>query len=142
VELIRVCSATPGGGDITPALTFATTQLGPRAPTDPKFLEDLEQTMALLIFPHTDLNPPLAALLHPDLRRAVARDVNQAILKHQSERREAAIRKLVKMRAWAENTARENSKSIPDRIDLGLYGDDPDPYDKIHENGHEAMITT
>src|SRR2546429_5534923 len=54
VELIRTCTSTPGG-DITPALTFATTQLAPRAPTKKEFLEDLERTMALLIFPPDNL---------------------------------------------------------------------------------------
>lgn len=88
--------------------------------------------MALLIFPHNDLEPQLAAILHPDLRRDVADDVNKAILQRQSERREAAIRQLVKLRAWAENTARADKKALPDRISLGLHGDEGD--------GHEPML--
>ncbi|KAK1989269.1 ran binding protein in the microtubule-organising centre [Colletotrichum cereale] len=130
VELIRSCTNTPGG-DITPALTFATNHLGPRAPTDSRFLKDLEETMALLIFPHNDLEPQLAAILHPDLRRDVADDVNKAILQRQSERREAAIRQLVKMRAWAESTARAEKRALPDRIGLGLNGDDNDGHDQM-----------
>jgi hypothetical protein len=51
------------GGDIRPALKFATEQLGPRAPTNRKFLGDLEKTMALLMFPSDSLEPELAALL-------------------------------------------------------------------------------
>ena len=43
VELIRTCTASPGG-DITPALEFATAMLGPRAAQDEQFLEDLEKT--------------------------------------------------------------------------------------------------
>ncbi|KOS20626.1 Glucose-induced degradation protein 8 -like protein [Escovopsis weberi] len=107
LELIRSCNAADG--DITPALTFATEQLGPRASTSPKFLEDLEQTMALLLFPPENLQPQLAALLNPDLRRDAADKVNRAILERQSARREAAIRHLVKMRAWAESTARKTA---------------------------------
>lgn len=143
VELIRSCNAS--GGDIAPALKFATEQLGPRAPTNPKFLEDLERTMALLLFPSDSLEPRLSALLHPDLRREVADKVNRAILKRQSHRREAAIRQLVKMRVWAENTARDKGKSLPDRLDIGLNGEDADGPSRrsVHgENGHEPMITT
>lgn len=141
VELIRTCNSTPGG-DITPALTFATQQLAPRAPTSPEFLEDLERTMALLVFPPDNLEPQLAVLLHPDLRRDVADKVNKAILTCQNQRRDAAIRNLVRLRAWAENTARENKKDLPARIELGLDGDDAEPRtDDSHTNGHEPMIT-
>lgn len=142
MELIRVCNS--GGGDISPALKFATEQLGPRAPTNPKFLEDLERTMALLLFPADSLEPRLAALLHPDLRREVADDVNRAILERQSQRREAAIRQLVRMRVWAEHAARDKGKSIPDHIDIGLNSEDSDSPSQSaqSDNDHEPMITT
>lgn len=150
VELIRKCN-TSVDGDIGPALKFATEQLGPRAPTDPKFLEDLEKTMALLLFPPETLEPQLAALLNPDLRRDAADSVNRAILERQSSRREAAIRQLVRMRAWAEHAAREQGASLPQRLDIGLKGDDGDGNSRRHTpshslshsgNGHEAMMTT
>jgi len=137
VELIRTCNSTPHG-DITPALTFATTQLAPRASTNPEFLQDLERTMALLVFDKDSLEPQLAALLHPDLRRSVADRVNKAILTSQNQRRDAAIRSLVRLRAWAENTARDRKKDLPARIELGLDSEDKDD---IQENGHEPMIT-
>ncbi|KAI5861608.1 CTLH/CRA C-terminal to lish motif domain-containing protein [Durotheca rogersii] len=135
VELIRKCNAQPGG-DIEPALEFAQTQLGPKAPRTPQFLEDLEKTMSLLVFDHNNLDPSLAALLEPSLRREVADKVNKAILQRQQQRRDAAIQNLVQMRAWSEDTVRkEGKKELPARIDLGLDGDDT-------ENGHEPMITT
>lgn len=136
VELIRTCNATPGG-DITPALTFATTQLAPRAPTKKEFMEDLERTMALLVFPSDTLEPPLAALLKPTLRRDVADQVNKALLSSQHQDRNARIRNLVRLRAWAEDTARQSKKDLPTRIDLGLDGEEADE----QENGHEPMIT-
>ncbi|OAA51064.1 CTLH domain-containing protein [Beauveria brongniartii RCEF 3172] len=139
VELIRGCNAT--GGDISPALKFATEQLGPRAPTNPQFLEELEKTMALLLFPPETLEPQLAALLKPDLRRDAADKVNRAILERQSTRREAAIRQLVKMRAWAESAARNRGVSLPDRLDVGLNADDTDRRQANPENGHEPMLT-
>jgi hypothetical protein len=137
VELIRTCNATPGG-DITPALNFATAQLAPRAPTNKEFMEDLERTMALLVFPSDSLEPPLAALLQPGLRQSVADRVNKAILACQNQRRDAAIRSLVRLRAWAENTAREAKRDLPPTIELGLDGDERH---EAHENGHEPMIT-
>jgi hypothetical protein len=99
-------------------------------------MEDLERTMALLVFPSENLEPPLAELLQPGLRQTVADRVNKAVLTCQNQRRNAAIRNLVRLRAWAENTARESKKDIPARMELGLD-------DKIdaHENGHEAMVT-
>lgn len=127
VELIRTCTTTPNA-DIMPALTFATTHLAPRAPTNPEFLEDLERTMALLIFPPDNLAPPLAALLDPSLRKDVAKRVNEAILSSQGERPNAKVIGLVKLRTWAEQKAREAKKDLPEHIELGL---DPDP------TGHE-----
>ncbi|KAI9835785.1 MAG: hypothetical protein M1837_003669 [Sclerophora amabilis] len=119
VELIRTCTSSPNG-DITPALTFATTQLAPRAPTNPAFLEDLERTMALLIFPPDNLAPSLAALLDPNLRKSVANSVNEAILVNQGARREARIRNIVRLRTWAEQKARESKKDLPVKLYLGL----------------------
>ncbi|KAK0627799.1 CTLH/CRA C-terminal to lish motif domain-containing protein [Immersiella caudata] len=134
VELIRQCN----GGDINPALDFATKKLAPRAAMNADFLKDLEKTMALIIFPHDNLAPELDALLKSDLRQITATKVNEAILERQARRREAAIRELVKMRAWAETSARLKKKDLPGRIDLGLYGED----NEYNENGHEPMITT
>lgn len=119
IELIR--KGIPSeDGDISVALSFATTQLAPRAPTNPEFLDDLEKTMALLIFPPENLTPPLAALLDPKLRQTIATRVNEAILHNQNMQREAKIRKLIRLRAWAEQKARDAKKPLPDRLPLGL----------------------
>lgn len=131
VELIRSCTSA-SDADFTPALEFATTQLAPRAPTNPQFLEDLERTLALLIFPPDNLAPSLAPLLHPDLRKEIATSVNEAILQSQGARKEARLRNLVKLRAWAELKARESKKNIPDKLDLGLMGDGNGSNDPAH----------
>ena len=65
----------------------------------------------------------LSELVDPSLRRKVAKDVNEAILQSQGERREANIRYLVRARAWAERLAREKKIDLPDRLSLGLDGD-------------------
>lgn len=122
VELIRNCTSTPDG-DISPALEFATVQLAPRAPTNPQFLEDLERTLALLIFPADKLSQSLASLLDPGLRKDIALQVNEAILQSMGARKEARLRNLVKLRAFAENKARETKKDIPEKLDIGLVGD-------------------
>ncbi|KAI2619192.1 CTLH/CRA C-terminal to lish motif domain-containing protein [Hypoxylon sp. NC1633] len=141
LQLVELIRKSQPGGDIGPALEFAQTQLGPKAPRTPQFLEDLEKTMSLLVFDHDTLDPSLSALLRPDLRREVAEKVNEAILESQNQRRDAAICHLVQMRAWSEETVRkEGKKDLPPRIDLGLDGDDSDKHGA--ENGHEPMITT
>ncbi|EEQ83248.1 CTLH domain-containing protein [Blastomyces dermatitidis ER-3] len=128
VELIRTSTSTPNG-DITPALDFATSHLAPRAPTNPQFLEDLERTLSLLIFPSDNLAPSLAALLDPELRKNIANHVNEAILHSQGARREARLRNLVKLRSWAEQKAREAKKDLPEKIDIGLEQDRNDSND-------------
>lgn len=124
IELIRAIVSAPGPPStsaFTPALEFATAQLAPRAPTSPTFQRDLEQTMALLIFPPEKLTPQLKALLDPALRQTVATAVNEAILSSQGERREARIRSLVRLRAWAEQKAREAKLDLPyGRLSVGL----------------------
>jgi hypothetical protein len=134
VELIREAN----GGDPTAAITFATENLGPRAAANREFLNDLEQTMSLIIFPLDKLKPELAKLLSPDLRRNTATEVNEAMLLRQNQRREAAIRQLVRMRAWAETSARSKKKDLPESIELGLNADNAES----GESGLEPMITT
>ncbi|MCJ1404863.1 hypothetical protein MMC11_008089 [Xylographa trunciseda] len=145
IELIRSCTVTPDG-DITPALTFATTHLAPRAPTSPEFLQDLEQTMALLIFPPDNLAPPLAALLDTKLRKDVAKRVNEAILQSNGERTRSKLLELVRTRAWAEQKARDAKKDIPDRIDIGLDpendGRDLEGDSVMHGNGEAGSTVT
>ena len=127
IQLIRKATDTPNA-DITAALDFATTHLAPRAPTRPEFLEDLERTMALLIFDRDKLEPPLAALLDPALRQEIAREVNQALLKSESGRTRTILHELVNHRSWAYQKAKEAKKEIPDPLELG--------FNPIH-SGHE-----
>lgn len=97
--------------------------------------------MALLIFPSDNLEPKLARLLHPDLRKSVADRVNKAILSSQGQRRDAAIRTLVRLRAWAEEKARESKKDIPAQLNLGLDADMENDGNEYQENGHDTMVT-
>lgn len=118
IELIRDCTSSPDG-DIGPALAFATTHLAPRAPENPKFLHDLERTMALLCFSPEGLAPPLAELVDPALRRNVASKVNEAILESEAWMKEAKIRDLIRLRGWTDQRIRAEKRDLAP-LDLGL----------------------
>lgn len=145
IELIRTCTTTSPNADITPALKFATSQLAPRASTSKDFLEDLERTMALLVFPTDNLTPQMSELLKPSLRWEVADRVNQAILRRQGQSVEAKIKEWVRARAWAEKEAKLAHKDIPANLKLVLDGDDEEGSemdDGMNGNGDvDAMIT-
>lgn len=83
----------------------------------------------------------LSELVDPSLRRKVAKDVNEAILQSQGERREANIRYLVRARAWAEHLAREKKVELPQILNLGLDGEDEvdaQTRSQTQGNGHAA----
>ncbi|KAK5117236.1 hypothetical protein LTR62_005853 [Meristemomyces frigidus] len=128
IEIIRTILAKPGGNpvanDFHPAIKFATEQLAPRAPTDPKYLQALERTMALMIFPADKMTKEFKQLLDVKLRQQVAADVNCAILESKGERSEARIRQLVKARAWAEQEARAAKVDLPVLTSLALGPDE------------------
>jgi hypothetical protein len=125
IELIRACTSSVTS-DITPALNFASSQLAPRAATNPAFLKDLELTMSLLIFlpaaPGT-LQKELTELLEPSLRRNVASKVNEVILTSMGAHGESRMRSLVRLRQWAETKVRAAGRDIPS-LPLGLQDAD------------------
>jgi len=143
IELIRACTSsatsdmTPA---ITPALNFASAQLAPRAATNPDFLKDLELTMSLLIFlpaPPGELQKELKELLEPSLRRNVASKVNEAILTSMGASGESRMRRLVRLRQWAETKARAAGKDVPPNLPLGLQEADERP---ANGNGEVADV--
>lgn len=136
------------------AIEFAQNNLAPYAPLEPQFKNDLERAMALLIVPKDSWTKAassssasqstsqvqadfgaLAELVDPSLRRKVAKDVNEAILQSQDQRREANIRYLVRARAWAEQLARDRKVDLPEYLSLGL---DADELPKDSHNGHNG----
>jgi glucose-induced degradation protein 8 len=127
--------------EITPVLNFASSQLAPRAPTKPEFLHDLECTMALLIFPKDKLTPELKELLEPALRQRIADRVNATILESLGAKREARIRGLVCLRAWADQKSLESKKDLPN-LTLGLDSDpEHDDEDDIAMRNHDGDDT-
>ncbi|KAK0989932.1 hypothetical protein LTS01_008722 [Friedmanniomyces endolithicus] len=140
IEIIRTVLAkhgsSPAATDFLPAIKFATEQLSPRAPTDPKYQQALERTMALMIFPPEKMTPEFKELLDEELRRKVAVEVNRAILESRGERSEAKIRQLIKARAWAEQEARAAKVDLPAYVPLGL-----DAADEVGGVDGDAMVS-
>ncbi|KIX04286.1 uncharacterized protein Z518_05153 [Rhinocladiella mackenziei CBS 650.93] len=154
VELIRQSFTSSDPGLVGKAIEFAQNNLAPYAPLEAQFKNDLERAMALLIVPKESWTQAtssgssgssasqvqndfgaLAELVDPSLRRKVAKEVNEALLQSQDQRREANIRYLVKARAWAEQLAREKNIDLPENLSLGLDGDEPS---KGSSNGHHG----
>lgn len=140
IELIRKCTSS-ATADITPALTFSSSQLAPRAANNQDFLRDLELTMSLLIFLPNEgpLQPQFAELLEPSLRRDVAKRVNEAILNNMGARGEPRLRGLVRLRLWAEQKARTAGKELPAVLPLGL-SDSDDATNEANGHGESADI--
>ncbi|KAH8728695.1 CTLH/CRA C-terminal to lish motif domain-containing protein [Phaeosphaeriaceae sp. PMI808] len=140
IELIRSCTSS-ATSDITLALNFASSQLAPRAATNPEFLKDLELTMSLLIFlPATGtLQKELTDLLEPTLRRNVASKVNEAILTSMGARGEARMLSLVRLRHWAELRARDAGKDIPP-LPFGLQDVEERLVDSNGNNGEAVDV--
>lgn len=110
-----------GTGDPEPAIVFARERLAPIAPTKQEYLRKLERTMTLLFFVGTQLTSPLLELTQPGIRREVAKNVNEALLKGNGERAKATLHDLVGHRAWAYKQAQKDRKeSLPDQLDIGL----------------------
>lgn len=98
--------------------------------------------MSLLFFPHDEtLTPELRALLSSSLRKIVADEVNNTIVRRQTRRLEAAIQEMARVRSWAESSARSHQRPVPDRIELGLSEDSSGTDNGMHDNGFEPMIT-
>lgn len=96
--------------------------------------------MSLLIFlPSDNLQPQLAELLKPTLRREVASKVNQALLLNMGARGEARMRSLVRLRLWGEARAREAGKDLPPMLPLGLQ-DAEDNGIQANGNGEAADV--
>lgn len=135
IELIRACNypstlpksgpsiAHAAPGDIGPALEFAATHLARRAPANPKFLADLEKTMALLCFPPDDktLVPELKELMDIKLRQSVAREVNNIILARQGIVGQPKMVNLIKLWAWGEQELAKEKVVFP-RLDRSRLG--------------------
>ena len=142
IELIRGCMYEPGEASIVPPVNFAMEHLSARAAEDDQLREDLEQTMCLAVFRPDQLVAPLTALLDHQMRRDMAKRVNEAMLESTGERTKAKLFDLVKLRAWSEEKARESKKELPDHLDIGLDSTNHTRGGHMHGNGNsETMVS-
>ena len=118
-------------GKVEEALVFAQEQLAPQGEANPQFLEELEQTLALLAFADpaaaaAAAASPLAAQLgsgdEGERRRATASELNAAILSRQGglgvdERdptvTEPALQMLIKELLWRQRRLAEAGVDFP-----------------------------
>lgn len=132
----------PGEASIVPPVNFAMEHLSARAAEDDQLRHDLEQTMCLAVFRPDQLIPPLLALLDHQMRRDMAKRVNEAMLNSTGERTKAKLFDLVKLRAWSEEKARESKKELPDHLDIGLDSTNDTHGGHMHGNGNnETMVS-
>ncbi|KAL1925585.1 uncharacterized protein VTP21DRAFT_468 [Calcarisporiella thermophila] len=99
-------------GQITEALEFAQEELAPRGEENPEFLEELERTMALLIFDNNS-SSPVSNLLGAAHRQRTASELNAAILVAQSQEKEPKLPNMIKMLHWCEAQLDERKVMYP-----------------------------
>lgn len=102
IELIRA-------GSIEEALGFAQEQLAPRGEDSPAFLEELERTLALLVF-ENPAESPLGDLLEMTQRQKTASELNEAILESQSLAGKPKLPNLLKVLVWAQQLLEEKAQ--------------------------------
>ncbi|CAN6301640.1 unnamed protein product, partial [Urochloa humidicola] len=101
IELIRA-------GKISEALEFAQEELAPRGEENQTFLEEIEKTVALLVFEDVK-NCPYGELLDVSQRLKTASEVNAAILTSQSHEKDPKLPSLLKMLLWTQNQLDEKA---------------------------------
>ena len=109
IELIRK-------GAVDEALEFAQEQLAPQGEDNPTFLEELERTVALLVFQDPAASP-MGDLLEPAQRARTASELNAAILASQSQAGKPKLPNLLKFLIWAQQEL-ESKADFPKMDDL------------------------
>jgi len=104
IELIRETK-------ITDALQFAQEELGPSGEKDPKFLAELERTLALLAFDDKE-KCPVGELLDFLHRQKTASELNAAILSSRKEEQEAKLPGLLKLLLWTQSKLANTNSSF------------------------------
>ena len=121
IELIRA-------DRVDEALQFAQQELAPACGDVAELLQDLEETMALLVFKDAPGDPEnVATLLEPAQREKTADALNAALLGSQSRPPEARMIVLLKLLNWAQEQLQTHD--IPfTRLEVGeLLGTTPPP---------------
>jgi hypothetical protein len=110
IELIRL-------NLIDEALTYAQIHLAEFAEDEIVMRQELEKTMALLVF-EKPLESPYGYLMELSHRQQVAHDVNSALLIHQNQQSESDLSILVKMVHYMQDKLDNKSLRYPKLIDI------------------------
>lgn len=138
------------------AVTFAQQNLAPYTPQSDKYKSDLERAMALLIVPkeawqsksyssashsdHLSAFGPLSDLVHPSLKIDIVRDVNAAILRSLGRADYSSIHKMLQIRAWSQEQAREKRLDFGKSMNINLW-DLPEEPQSANGNGGDTQMT-
>lgn len=152
IELIKKIAPAPEAEKpavTVAALNFAQQNLAPYTPRDPKFKNDLERAMGLLVVPQEVWSSPdslqseqfnmfghLYDLIDPSHRMEVAKNVNAAILRLQGRGGGSKIHTILRTRVWAEGLAREKGVDLPRDLTVSLRDT---PAESQNVNGDTQM---
>ncbi len=110
IELIR-------SNSIDDALTYAQIHLAEFAEDEIKMRQELEKTMALLVF-DKPLESPYGYLMQIAHRQQVANEINSALLIYQNQQSESDLSILVKMVNYIQDKLDKKSLRYPKLIDI------------------------
>ena len=99
-------------GDIERVLAFAQSELSARGEENPEFLDELEQTLALLAFEDPG-SCPFSDLLQHSQRLKVVSELNAAILASQDQEATSKLSTLMKLVLWAQDQLEKKLLSFP-----------------------------
>lgn len=98
--------------------------MAPRGEEHPELLEELERTVALLVFEDVKASP-LADLMDVAQRQKTASELNAAILASQSQEAEPKLPNLLKLLIWAQKQL--DDKALYPRINNLVSGELVEP---------------
>lgn len=110
IELIR-------SNCIDEALNFAQIHLAEFAEDEMKMRQELEKTMALLVF-DKPLDSPYGYLMQVSHRQKVANEINSALLIHQNDESESDLSMLVRMATYMQDKLEHKQLRYPKLIDI------------------------
>lgn len=99
-------------GDIEKVLEFAQSELSARGEENPEFLEELEQSLALLAF-EDPTTSPYADLLKTSQRLKLVSELNSALLASQDQETTSRLSVLMKLVLWAQDQLQKKGLTFP-----------------------------
>lgn len=99
-------------GDIEKVLCFAQSELSARGEESPEFLDELEQSLAILAFEDPS-SSPFSELLQHSQRLKVVSELNAALLASQDQEATSKLSTLMKLVLWSQDQLEGKGLSFP-----------------------------